>query len=311
MITPVPAMLAISVDGATNSPDGDSKEFDGEVVGDIETIAGCAPGATIAAYFSENTDQGFLDGVKFAVHDKLNRPSILSISWGDPEPQFTPKTMETFNKVLQEAALLGITVCCASGDQGSSAGLPKGQHVCFPASSPYALACGGTTLTITKKNTRKKEVVWHSKVGARVGATGGGFSNIFPIPVWQKSTSVAKQAKKYKKTGRGVPDVASDADPETGFLVLVNGKYGVGAGTSASPPVWAGLIARINEKLGRALGFINPMLYQSAAAFEKAGAFHAITRGNNGFYHAGPGWNPCTGYGTPNGTKFADTIAKC
>jgi kumamolisin len=307
MKTPVPTIVAVSVDGTTNSPEGKTKDFDGEVVGDIETIAGSAPGATIAAYFSKNSNQGFLDGVRFAVHDQQNRPSILSISWGGPESTYTRNTLVTFNKVLQEAALLGITVCCASGDHGSSAGVPGGQHVSFPASSPYALACGGTRLTTTDQSTIKEEVVWHGKEGA----SGGGFSEVFPIPDWQKSTPVASQAKRFKKTGRGVPDVASVADPTTGFLVLVNGKYGVGAGTSAAAPVWAGLIARINEGLGRAAGFINPLIYQSASDFEKAGAFHAITTGNNGFYHARPGWNPCTGYGSPNGTKLANAMAKC
>ncbi len=303
--TPMPPIVAVSVDGGTNDPDGKTKDFDGEVTGDMETIAGVAPGARIAVYFTKNTNHGFLDAVNYAVHDKVNQPSILSISWGGPESTFSKSMLQTFNGVLQAASLLGITVCCASGDHGSSAGEAHGAHVSFPASSPYALACGGTTLRLSDHNTIKSEVVWNNKDGA----SGGGFSEVFPIPDWQKSTPAAKKAKQYKKSGRGVPDVASVGDPRTGYMILVNGKYVVGAGTSAAAPLWAGLIARINEKLGHAAGFVNPLLYQSSSDFEKEGAFHAITSGNNGAYQAGPGWNPCTGFGTPDGEKFANVMA--
>jgi kumamolisin len=303
--TPVPPIVAVSVDGCTNDPDGATKMFDGEVTGDMETIAGVAPEAKMAVYFTKNSNQGFLDAVNFAVHDKVNQPSILSVSWGSVESDFSKSMLQTFNDVLQAAALLGITVCCASGDHGSSAGEPHGQHVSFPASSPYALACGGTSLEVTDKNTIKSEVVWNNSTGA----SGGGFSEEFPIPDWQKSTQAAKKAKFYKKSGRAVPDVASDGDPKTGYMILVNGKYVVGAGTSAAAPLWAGLIARINEKLGRPAGFVNPLLYQSSSDFEKAGAFHAITSGNNGAYQAGSGWNPCTGFGSPDGEKFANVMA--
>jgi kumamolisin len=302
---PTPQIVAVGVDGCTNDPNGATKLFDGEVTGDMETIAGVAPGAKLAVYFTQNTNQGFLDAVNYAVHDKVNQPSILSISWGDVESTYSESMLQTFNGVLQAAALLGITVCCASGDHGSSAGEPSGEHVSFPASSPYALACGGTTLMLTDHNTIKSEVVWNNETGA----SGGGFSEVFPIPDWQKSSQVAKLAKKYKKTGRGVPDVASVGDPKTGYMILVHGKYVVGAGTSAAAPLWAGLIARVNEKLGRAVGFLNPLLYQSSGDFEKEAAFRAITSGNNGAYTAGPGWNPCTGFGSPDGENFANVMA--
>ncbi|HUK31368.1 MAG TPA: S53 family peptidase [Candidatus Acidoferrum sp.] len=303
--TPLPQIVAVSVDGSSNDPMGPSKLFDGEVTGDMETIAGVAPGAKMAVYFTKNTNQGFLDAVNYAVHDKVNQPSILSVSWGDPESNYSESMLQTFNGVLQAAALLGITVCCASGDHGSSAGEPSGEHVSFPASSPYALACGGTTLMLANPNIIKSEVVWNNETGA----SGGGFSEVFPLPDWQKTTQAAKLAKKYKKTGRGVPDVASVGDPKTGYMILVHGKYVVGAGTSAAAPLWAGLIARVNEKLGRPVGFVNPLLYQSSGVFEKEGAFHAITSGNNGAYQAGPGWNPCTGFGSPDGENFAAAMA--
>ena len=306
MKTSMPNIIAVSADGTTNSPHGKTKDYDGEVVGDIETIIGAAPDATVAVYFSRNSNQGFLDCVNYAVHDKQHQPSILSVSWGSVESDFAPRTLQTFNSVLQQAALLGITVCCASGDHGSSAGVDGGQHVSFPASSPYALACGGTRLQVSDNNTIVSETVWNNDKGA----SGGGFSEVFPIPDWQTDSDAARQAKGFKKTGRGVPDVASVGDPLTGYLILVNGKYVVGAGTSAAAPLWAALIARVNESLGRAVGFINPLLYQSAADFEKAAAFRAITDGDNGFYHAGPGWNPCTGFGSPDGTQFAQAMGK-
>jgi kumamolisin len=220
MKSPMPAILAVSVDGRTNDPQGKTKAYDGEVVGDIETIVGTAPEATIAAYFSKNTNQGFLDAVNFAVHDKQHQPSVLSISWGSAESDFAPRTLKTFNNILQQAALLGITVCCASGDHGSSAGASSGEHVSFPASSPYALACGGTRLVVSDENTIVSETVWNNDKGA----SGGGFSEVFPIPDWQASSDAARQAKKKKKNGRGIPDVASVGDPLTGFLILGNGK---------------------------------------------------------------------------------------
>jgi kumamolisin len=306
MKTSLPNIIAVSADGTTNSPQGDTKDYDGEVVGDIETIIGAAPDATVAVYFSKNSNQGFLNCVNYAVHDKQHQPSILSVSWGSPESEFAPRTLQTFNSVLQQAALLGITVCCASGDHGSSAGVDGGQHVSFPASSPYALACGGTRLVVSNKSTIVSETVWNNSKGA----TGGGFSEVFPIPDWQADSDAARQAKGFQKTGRGVPDVASVGDPSTGYLILVNGKYCVGVGTSPAAPLWAALIARVNESLGHAAGFINPLLYQSAADFEKAAAFRAITDGDNGFYHAGPGWNPCTGFGSPDGTKFTQAMSK-
>ena len=306
MKTRLPKFTVVAVRGKGNDPGGNSKAFDGECTGDIETIAGVAPGADIVGYFTDNSNEAFLDAVKYAIHDQVNRPSVISVSWGDPESTWADATMQAFNQVLQEAAVLGVTVCCAAGDFGSSAGVKGGGlHVCFPASSPYALACGGTSLfAATGGNRIEKETVWNNSTGA----SGGGFSNVFPLPDYQQSTSVAEKAKTAGISGRGMPDVASDGDPKTGFMIRVNGKFPVGAGTSAAAPVWAGLIARINQKLGHSVGFLNPVLYQSSAGLQSSGALRAITVGNNGAYQAGPGWNACTGFGTPDGAKLMDAL---
>jgi kumamolisin len=265
---------------------------------DIEVVGAIAPGANIAVYFAPNTDAGFLDAITTAIHDTTNKPSIISISWGGPESSWTQQSMTAFDSAFQAAAAMGITVCVASGDNGSSDGVNDGgNHVDFPASSPYVLACGGTTLQASG-STIIGESVWNDGEGG--GASGGGVSIFFTLPAWQGGlqlalTSGATQAL----TMRGVPDVSGDADPETGYDVRIDGRDTVIGGTSAVAPLWAGLIARINSTRGTPVGFVNPQLYAAASALSD------ITNGNNGSYEAGPGWDACTGLGTPDGTKIA------
>ena len=132
------------VDHGRNNPTGDSNGPDGEVVLDIEVAGAIAPQARIVVYFAPNTDAGFLDAVTTAIHDASNKPSVISISWGGPETSWTKQSMTAFDQAFQDAATLGITVFVASGDSGSSDGVDDGKnHVDFPASSPFALACGG------------------------------------------------------------------------------------------------------------------------------------------------------------------------
>ena len=240
----VPKVTAIGVDGASNAPTGSADGPDGEVVLDIEVAGAVAQGAAIAVYFAPNTDRGFLDAIKQAVHDTTHKPSMISISWGSAEAAWTTQAMTAFDSAFQVAAAMGITVCVACGDNGSSDGEPSGNHVDFPASSPFALACGGTKLVVSG-NTIQAETVWND--GAGQGATGGGYSQQFPVPTWQKAVNT--------KTGRGVPDVAGDADPQTGYEILVDGTQDVFGGTSAVAPLWAGLIARMNQALGSPAGY--------------------------------------------------------
>jgi kumamolisin len=298
---PVPNVVAVPVDGGSNSP-GDPNGADGEVMLDIEVCAAVAPGANIAVYFAPNTDQGFIDAISTAVHDTTNKPSVISISWGGPESTWAQQSSTALDEACQSAAVLGVTITVACGDNGSTDGVTDGQnHVDFPASSPHVLACGGTTLQ-GNGSTITSEVVWN-ELANNEGATGGGVSNLFPLPTWQQNANVPQPD--VQGGGRGVPDVAGDADPTTGYSVLVDGQQQVIGGTSAVAPLWAGLIALANQINGDNAGFINPTLYSTAVA----GAFNDITQGNNPAFSAGPGWDACSGLGSPNGAAIMQTLA--
>jgi kumamolisin len=291
-----PAVKAVAVDGGLNNPTT-SNSSDGEVMLDIEVAGAVAPGANIVVYFAPNTDQGFLDGVTTAIHDTGNKPSILSISWGGPEANWTEQSMTGFNEAFKAASLLGVTICVAAGDQGSSDGLDNGQvNVDFPASSPYVLACGGTSLKVNN-NAIVSETVWND---SDTSAGGGGVSGFFALPDYQANANVPT-VPITKFVGRGVPDVAGDADPDTGYNVLVDGQKLLIGGTSAVAPLYAGLIARVNQQKGKTAGFINPALYANPSLCRD------ITEGNNTTtasatgYEAGPGWDACTGWGVLSG----------
>lgn len=290
----VPTVVAVSVDGGTNAP-STPDSADGEVALDIQVAGSIAPGAKIAVYFAPNTDQGFIDAITTAVHDTANTPSVLSISWGGAEDTWAQSSMTSLDDACQSAGALGVTITVAAGDNGSSDGETDGQnHADFPASSPHVLACGGTEL-IASGNTIEKETVWND--GADNGATGGGYSAVFPVPSWQSGVAG------FSGKGRGVPDVAGDAAPESGYNILVDGQQEVVGGTSAVAPLWAALIALINQQKGSSVGFVNPALYGDESDF------HDITQGNNGAYSAGPGWDACTGLGSPDGLEIAQALA--
>ena len=300
-----PKISAVLVDGGKNSP-SNANSADGEVMLDIEVAASVAPGANIVVYFTPNTDQGFIDAIATAVHDTKNKPSVISISWGGPESQWTAQSMKALDAACQSAAALGITITAAAGDNGSTDNLTDGKnHVDFPASSPHVLGCGGTKLQGSGANI-SSEVVWNELTNDE-GATGGGVSNFFPLPTWQASSGVPKPTN--PAGGRGVPDVAGDADPTSGYVIRVDGKGMVIGGTSAVAPLWAGLIAVANATNGKNAGFIQPAIYSAKG---KA-AFRDITSGTNysgspvGF-KAGPGWDACTGLGSPIGAKVVTVV---
>jgi kumamolisin len=295
-----PQVISVSVDGGTNSPSTPDSD-DGEVLLDIEVAGAIAPAAKIVVYFAPNTDRGFLDAITTATHDSVNQPSVLSISWGSPESKWTKQARTNFDAAFESAAAMGITVCAASGDNGSSDGINDGHnHVDFPASSSFVLGCGGTRLQASD-GAIVSEAVWNEQ--PQGGATGGGVSRYFPLPSWQQGFNVPKSTSKHG--GRGVPDVAGDADPNTGYNVLVDGEKAVYGGTSAVAPLWAALIALINEQNGSPIGFLNPLLYSKAA---EAAGFHDISQGNNGSFQAKQGWDPCTGLGTPDGSQLLATL---
>ncbi len=294
-----PSVTAVSVDGGRNAPSGDPNSADGEVMLDIEVAGAVAPGAHIAVYFAPNTDAGFLNAVTQATHDTRRKPSVISISWGAPESAWTTQAMQNMTQAFQEAALLGVTVLCAAGDGGSADGAGGGAHADFPASSPYATGCGGTRLTV-RDGRITEETVWNDPRG---GATGGGVSDVFDLPDYQRDANVPPSANPGGRVGRGVPDVAGVADPATGYKVRVDGQDTVIGGTSAVSPLWAGLVARLNATRGQPVGFLNPLLYP-------LGTLRDITEGDNGDYRAGPGWDACTGLGSPDGPKLAEALGQ-
>jgi kumamolisin len=299
-----PRVTAISVDGATNTPNlpstPNNPNADGEVGLDIEVAGSIAPGANIAVYFTPNTTQGFVDALTTAIHDTTNGPpSVISISWGSAEANWTAQAMTALDEACQSAGALGITVTVASGDNGSSDG-GTGNNVDFPASSPHVLGCGGTEL-FGANGVITEEIVWNDQPQGG-GAAGGGVSNFFALPSYQANAKVPAPAS--SGGGRGVPDVAGDASPESGYNVLYDGQAGVVGGTSAVAPLWAALIALLNQQRGSSIGFANPTLYQSAE-----NGFNDITQGNNGSFSAGPGWDGCTGLGSPNGKQLSQIFA--
>jgi kumamolisin len=316
--TPMPKITSVPVGTCSDRP-GDNFIYDGEVCLDIQIIGSIAPDAHIVVYYApDETLFGLYQALQYAIHDEEHECSVISFSWGHQEAANTAVYMGLINQLLQKAAELKITVCTASGDAGSSDTLPTdkpdGQaHVDFPASSPWILACGGTRLEADDHKSKiEKEVVWND---GEFGATGGGVSAFFSCPPYQQRAGICpKSVNPGGKTGRGVPDVAGNASSETGYIVKINENPLVNlAGTSSVAPLWAALIALLNEKLNTRLGFVNPLLYQIAAS---EGAFNQITQGNNQNvdsvpgYSAGPGWNACTGLGTPNGQKLFEAIRK-
>jgi len=294
-----PKVVAVSVSGGKNSP-GDPNGADGEVMLDIEVAAAVAPGSRIVVYFAPNTDQGFIDAIATAVHDSTYKPSVISISWGAAEANWTAQAMNALDATCQSAAALGITITVASGDNGSSDGVTDGaNHVDFPSSSPHVLACGGTTLK-GSNGAITSETVWNDQNG---GATGGGVSGTFALPTWQSSADVPKPTS--STGGRGVPDVAGNADPATGYTIRVDGQTMVIGGTSAVAPLWAGLIALANQQNGKTAGFINPAIYATKAR----PAFRDITQGDNGAFKADSGWDACTGLGSPIAPQLIPVVS--
>ena len=296
---PVPSVTAESVDGASNSPGSDPNGADGEVLLDI--LAGSvAPAAAQVVYFAPNTDQAFVDAISAAAH-ATPTPIVISISWGGPEESWSGQSRTAIDQALADAAALGITVTVAAGDNGSSDGVTDGRNHCdYPAASPYALACGGTRLEAdTGTGAISSETVWND--GASGGATGGGVSAVYGVPPWQGSAGVPAASG---TGGRGVPDVAGNADPQTGYRVLVDGNQVVYGGTSAVAPLWAALIARLAQATGHRFGLMQPLLYAGVTPGRTVAGFNDITSGNNGAYSAGPGSGPCTGLGSPSATRL-------
>jgi kumamolisin len=293
-----PEIISVSVDGAQNNP-GDPSGANAEVYLDIEVIGCLAPDAKIVVYFAPNTFKGFYDAILVASQDRTNKPSIISISWGAPEQYWDTYTLNSFNNLFYSIGQMNISVFAASGDYGASDGINDGRaHVDFPSSSPYVTACGGTRLTYTNYQ-RMSETAWKT--------TGGGISDFFGVPGYQAGTGINVLNANTGRKNRALPDVSANADPSTGYLISVDNKMDVIGGTSAVAPLWAALTARLNQSLGRSVGFFNYLLYSSP------NCFFDITQGQNfqgaqKGYLASKGWDACTGLGVPNGILLQQKI---
>ena len=293
---PVPDIASVFVDGF--SPESGNQFMDGQVMLDVEIAGAIAPRAAIKVYFAPFTSAGFAHAVTRAATDHV---AVLSTGWGQVEDRWKDEEIKEIDAALEQAARQQITVVVAAGDSGVTGGVNDGRrHVDFPASSPWVLSVGGTALK-SEGGRITSETAWRSDQGT---ATGAGVSAKFDRPIWQSSVSVPNRDD--GKSGRGIPDVAGSADPALGGPIIVHGNSAPIGGTSAAVPLWAGLIARIDQALGYNVGYLNPRLYQDIGP---TGILRAITIGENGTdgvkgYSAGPGWNPVAGWGSPDGMKL-------
>jgi kumamolisin len=305
-----PTLTDVGVDSATNSP---GSPDDTEVILDIDVAGSVAQGARIAVYFAPWTEQGWVDVVTTAVHDAANSPSVISISWGWPEFQtvdgltWTSAAMAAVSTTFAEAAALGVTVLAASGDQGSDCQIGDSHaHVIYPTSDPGVTSCGGTTIENVSGGAFA-EVLWNDN-----GASGGGVSDNFPVPDWQATAGVPASVNDNTHRGRGIPDVAGNADPDSGYSLVQNGgRVGPIGGTSAVAPLYAGLVALLNAQLSFPVGYLNPGLYQKAQAWATfRDTTSAGTNAYNGApgYPVGVGWDATTGLGTINGTTLLTAL---
>lgn len=267
---PVPTVVSKPVAGGSNTSDGPNGA-DGEVLLDIEVAGAIAPGAKFNVYFAPNTDAGFIAAINQAVKDKV---SAISISWGGPESSWASATVTKMEAAFAAAKAAGIQVFVASGDSGSTDGTRK-NTVDYPASSPSVCGCGGTRLTVNSSGQRATEVVWDDSDTS--SATGGGVSALFP--------------------GRDVPDVAGNADPETGYQVTVDGQSAVFGGTSAVAPLHLGLYLRLLELTRTPFDFVATVAANATVCFD-------VTSGDNGGFRAGPGRDEATGFGVVDGTRL-------
>ena len=313
-----PVFRDVVIHGPGNDPGPDTRassnngDSTGEVMLDLCIVGALLPKAHIFVYFTEFTTQGWVDALNDAIAG-ANQISVVSISYGNPEDDphgaWTAMGVKLVNEIFQAAAAKGVTVCVASGDDGSSDEPDQSvTHVDFPASSPYVLGVGGTKLVATSGNKPAvaSEVVWNEEMIGD-GAGGGGVSAVFSKPAYQNGVGVPPAANPPHTIGRGVPDVAAVADPLTAVVVMhVDGKKlePIG-GTSASAPLWASLIGRMNQGLSAPCGFLNPVLYQQFPS----GVLRDITQGNNGAYEAGTGWDACTGLGAPGGGSLLKALS--
>ncbi len=299
-----PSVTDVLVDGGIQKQDG----AEGQVTLDIEIIGTLAPKADLRVYFGGSFNAQTWDhSIRHAISDGV---SVLCIGWGSAESEWSPQDLALVNASLEAAATAGVTVVAAMGDDGASDQVDDGRpHVDFPASSPWVLGVGGTSME-TSGDSIVEESAWSEGDGTRKGgggSTGGGVSDVFELPAWQQGTNVPLRRDGH--AGRGSPDVAAVASPGA-VLIQVAGSVQAIGGTSISAPIWAGLVALINQGLGHNLGYFNPRLYTRIGP---AGILRPVLKGNNSVgkvkgYQAGPGWNAVSGWGTPDGKALLEWL---
>lgn len=308
--TPVP--INVSIDGVTNS--GVS---DGETGLDITVASAIAQGAQIAVYFTGGDTQSIIHALQQMIHPNPGdpEPSILSISygWGPDDAtadSFSDEDYTQMDQLFQDAANQSITVLVSSGDSGAFIASKSQAQTSYPATEPWVIACGGTTVGDVK-GTNYVEYVWNDTGAGGPGATGGGISAKFPVPSYQANAGLPNR-NKTGQPGRGIPDISGNASENSGYEQFINGQEQPVGGTSAVAPLYAGLIALINANLSGPIGFINPTLYTlGSGAFRPVGGPPGPA--NNSFegvtgYSAGAGWNACTGLGSVNGVALQNTL---
>jgi kumamolisin len=287
-------------------PPSDAAVFTLETTMDIELALGYAPGAKVVAYFAPtNDEQGFYQALSAAVFDSENRPATITLSWGWPESDWsedeTRRILPAMEDLLLEAGAQGVTFCASSGDDGAG-GLGQKMYVQYPASSPYALGCGGTEIEV-EDGEIVRESAWSQAIAGQVYSTGGGLSDLFERPAWQDGIALLDPANR-----RGVPDVAALADRTTGVAIVAGGETISGGGTSAVAPLWAALALRLGAALGCPLGHAPSCLY--AAAARDPGCFRDVTAGGNAAYQASSGWDAVTGLGSPDGERIVAALRR-
>jgi kumamolisin len=300
---PNPTVVDISVDGGVNDG-GVDLNSSGEVMLDIYCVGAVVPAAKIAMYFAPNSLQGFIDTIVTPTNDTVNNPSVISVSWGTTDTNWSSGARNTFDAALAAAAVKGITTFIAAGDFGVRA-INGGTTytVQYPGTSPYCVCAGGTVMSINNDYTIASEVPWGTSGGSYAG--GGGVSTIYPVPTWQTgfSSKLYPGGAVSSLTGRGIPDVSAHA---VGYQFYYgSGNYtGSFVGTSATAPLLAGMMARLNQLSGKRIGFVNSDWYNARTT-----AFNDQTTGDNHGgntvgYSATSGWDAATGLGSPIGTEL-------
>jgi len=297
-LPPFSGLLTVKSDKSWGTPEKPG----GEAVLDLEIAHEIAPKARLVAY---------LGGPQFAFMDRAfdqlvtdHLGSVISESLGACEPGAPSSHRDAYSSIQDRAVAQGMTHFVASGDSGAyTCGEDNDTADSFPATLPSVTAVGGTTVFESTQGTYFKEFAWGAAIDQ--SGTGGGPSLVYPIPDWQKAVALAD--------GHGfrqVPDVAADADPQTGFHIVFDGQDTQIGGTSAATPMWAALIALVNQDLVskklREVGFANPAIYWMGANQAKfpTNPFHDVTAGNNLAFNATKGWDFATGWGTPDGAAI-------